>query len=189
MDAFSYLSVLLSIILGLALTQLLQGLRGIALHRARVRLYWPVLAWCATLVLVFVQSWWAMFALRKHTDWSFVQFFVVILQTVFLYMLAGVVLPDFDDEHTVDLRAHYFAQRRLFQLVLVGAGLASVVKDLVIDHRLPNGPNLAFHLFFIVLAATAATTTNERYHKSLAVVALVGFTLYSVLLFSVLSQV
>ena len=43
MDAFSYLSVLLSIILGLAITQILKGVRGWALSRARVVVYWPTL--------------------------------------------------------------------------------------------------------------------------------------------------
>ena len=38
MDAFSYLSVLLSIILGLAIAQVLQGYRAILLARGRVRL-------------------------------------------------------------------------------------------------------------------------------------------------------
>lgn len=38
MDEFGYLSVLLSIILGLSVTQLLQGLSGIIQARARVRL-------------------------------------------------------------------------------------------------------------------------------------------------------
>ena len=36
MDAFSYLSVLISIILGLAVTQILKGFRGIVLSRARL---------------------------------------------------------------------------------------------------------------------------------------------------------
>jgi hypothetical protein len=42
-----------------------------------VRLYWPVLAWSATLTLIYVQTWWAMFALRKHTEWSLLAGFVL----------------------------------------------------------------------------------------------------------------
>ena len=38
MDEFSYLSVLLSVILGLAVAQILKGFRGLLLSRARVRL-------------------------------------------------------------------------------------------------------------------------------------------------------
>jgi hypothetical protein len=57
MDEFSYLSVLLSVILGLAVTQILKGFRGLLLSRARIRLYWPVIAWGALLLLVCFQHW------------------------------------------------------------------------------------------------------------------------------------
>ena len=40
MDAFSYLSVLLSIILGLGIQQVLQGYRALMLARGRVRFFW-----------------------------------------------------------------------------------------------------------------------------------------------------
>ena len=188
MDAFSYLSVLLSIILGLALTQLLQGLRGIALHRARVVPYWPVLAWVATLVLMFVQSWWAMFGLGRHAGWIFVQFFIVIVQTILLYLLAALILPDIAADSPTDLRAHYMAQRRLFMLVLVAVAAVSLLKDVMIGGHLPSTPNVLFHAGVISLAAIAAVTTREWYHKLLAVATLASFILYVFLLFSALGR-
>jgi len=50
MDAFSYLSVLLSIVLGLALTQILQGYRAILLAKGRVRHSATVLIWSGQFV-------------------------------------------------------------------------------------------------------------------------------------------
>jgi len=79
MDEFSYLSVLLSVILGLAVTQILKGFRGLLLSRARVRIYWPVIAWAVLLLLICFQSWWAMFGMRARHDWTFQQFAVVLL--------------------------------------------------------------------------------------------------------------
>ena len=74
MDAFSYLSVLLSVILGLAIQQVLQGYRALALNRKRVTLYWPSLAWSAMVLLMVAQHWWASFDLTGRTDWSFADF-------------------------------------------------------------------------------------------------------------------
>ena len=102
MDQFSYLSVLLSIILGLAITQVLQGFRGILLARSRVRMYWPVLVWVAGLLTINVQCWWAMFGLREINEWTFAQFAVPLLQTVFTYMLAALVFPYFSGNETVE---------------------------------------------------------------------------------------
>ena len=40
-ESFYYLSVLLAVVLGLAITQVLLGLRGLILTRAKVKLYFP----------------------------------------------------------------------------------------------------------------------------------------------------
>src|ERR1043166_1453324 len=103
MDEFSYLSVLLSVILGLAVTQILKGFRGIRLSRARVRIYWPVIAWAALLLLICTQHWWSMFGLRNRHDWTFQQFGMVLLNAILIYMVAGLVFPDFFGEEVVDL--------------------------------------------------------------------------------------
>ena len=52
MDEFGYLAVILSIILGLSVTQLLQGLSNVINARDRVRIYWPAIALCAGLALL-----------------------------------------------------------------------------------------------------------------------------------------
>src|SRR6266704_3658774 len=93
MDEFSYLSVLISVILGLAVTQILKGFRGILLSRARVRIYWPVIAWAAFLLLICSQNWWSMFGMRNRHDWTFLQFTMVLLNTVFIYMMTAVLFP------------------------------------------------------------------------------------------------
>src|SRR5450755_555927 len=112
MDAFSYLSVLLSIILGLAITQVLQGLGRLMAARARVRFYWPPLVLALVMLLGFIQSWWAMFGLRLQSAWTFLAFFVVILQTVFSYLIAALVLPEFPPDGGVDMKANYYSHTR-----------------------------------------------------------------------------
>ena len=65
MDSFSYLSVLLSIIIGLAITQVLQGLRVLMLARETARLYAPSLIWAFLLLLIATQMWWSSFGLAS----------------------------------------------------------------------------------------------------------------------------
>jgi hypothetical protein len=79
-DSFSYLSVLLSIILGLAITQVLQGLRGLILTRAKVKLYIPTLIWAGLTLLIAIQGWWASFGMRTHANWTFVALLVIVLR-------------------------------------------------------------------------------------------------------------
>lgn len=186
MDAFSYLSVLLSIILGLAVTQILQGFRGILQSRARVRLYWPTITWSALLLLIYVQSWWAMFGLRNHENWDFAGFAVVILHIVALYMMAGIILPDFPPREPVDLREHYYAHHAWFFGIAILTVLASLAKDLVLGHGLPDRTNVTFHCVFFVLAVIAAITRREWFHKTAAVLMVVLFVFYTAVLFEYL---
>ena len=134
MDEFGYLSVLLSIIIGLSVTQILIGIRGCLLTRAHIRPFWPVHLWAAFFLLASSQSWWAMFGLRHRHDWDFGDFVIVLAQAVALYLVTGLIYPDFGHEQQIDLRAHYFRQRRhFFSLCIIMLAL-SISRDLVLDH-------------------------------------------------------
>ena len=94
MDAFSYLSVLLSIILGLAIAQVLQGYRSLFLAKGRVQLHLPVLIWSGLVLLFAAQAWWASFGLRDRSDWTFQSFAVILLQLIiggFLMVSLGII--------------------------------------------------------------------------------------------------
>lgn len=186
MDAFSYLSVLISIILGLAVTQVLQGFRGLMLARARVRSYWPALVWALLVLVVCVQVWWAMFGLsqRPAARWTFLDFGLVLLQTVPLYLMAGLVLPDVDVERGLDLRDHYYAHHRWFFALLVLLILFSLVKVRVLTDHWPEPADTGFQLAFAVGAAIGAWTRREGYHTLQAPLALIGVMAYIVTLFT-----
>ncbi len=187
MDAFSYLSVLLSIIIGLAITQVLQGYRGLLLARARVRLYAPTLIWSALLLVIATQSWWASFGLAGHTEWTFAGFTLLLLQTVLLYMMSALVLPDIPVDSAIDLRAHYYRERRPFYALLVAMLATSVAKDWTIDGHLPDAENLAFHVVFAVFGLLGILVANRRYHEIATPLMAAGIALYIALLFSTLA--
>jgi hypothetical protein len=86
MTPFEYLSVLLSIILGLGITHVLQGYRGLLLARRSVRLYWPTLIWSVLILLFTCQAWWASFGLEEQREWRFDVFLVILLQMALIYM-------------------------------------------------------------------------------------------------------
>jgi hypothetical protein len=184
MDEFSYLSVLLSIILGLAVTQILVGFRGLLQSRGKVRLYWPAIAWSFLLLVIFAQSWWAMFGLRAHHQWTFAGFAVVLLHMICLYMLAALVLPDFPPDAPVDLRASYMANHRWFGAIAALSAIVSLTKDLVLTGALPERMNVAFHAVFISAAIVAAVTRREVVHKAFVVTIAVLFAVYIALLFT-----
>ena len=76
MAPFDYLSVLISIVLGLSITQVLGGFASMARARERLTFYWPHIVQMLGLFLINVQVWWALFSLRFLHHWTFAGFFV-----------------------------------------------------------------------------------------------------------------
>ena len=184
MDAFSYLSVLLSIILGLAITQVLKGFRGLMQARARLRTYWPTVLWSIIILVLAVQSWWAMFGLRQHRDWTFFAFSLVLAQTIAVYLLAALVLPDFFGEAPVDLREHYYGHRRWFFALLVVLLVLSLAKGWVVSGHLTDPVDLTFHLVFALTGIVGVLTADRRYHEFISAFTAVGIGTYIATLFT-----
>lgn len=183
MTAFEYLSVLLSIILGLAITQVLQGYRGLLLARRTVRRHWPSLIWSGLVLLFATQAWWASFGLESEREWRFGTFLVILVQMGLIYMLAAVVLPDVPDGAEIDLSAHFEAQRKPFFACLFAIVFVSLAKDLMLDGRLPSGVNLVFHGLPAATAVAGLALRGPRAQLGIAVAASVLFAGYVALLF------
>lgn len=184
MTPFEYLSVLLSIILGLAITQILQGYRALLLARQSVKPHWPALIWSALLLLFAAQAWWASFGLEERADWRFDTFLVILLQMSLIYMMAALVLPDVPDNSEIDLSAHYGAQRRPFFICLALVVVVSLTKDLMLEGRLPETLNLAFHGVLAVVSLLGIILRRHIQQLGLALFVAASFALYVGLLFA-----
>ena len=184
MDAFSYITVLVSVVLGLAIQQVLQGYRALALNRRQVEVYWPSIAWSANVLIMVVQNCGSLFGLADHASWTFPAFAALLIQTAGLYMMAGLVLPDTPPGERIDLKTHYYRERVTF----FGFGLFTVVWSALREHIIegvwPAGASLAFHLLFAAMALLAMLTRNERVHAVLAVLMTAFFSLFIFLLFA-----
>ena len=184
METFSYLSVLLSIVLGLAITQVLLGFRGLILSRTKVKLYSPTLIWAVLALLISIQVWWANFDLRSRAHWAFAAFFVIVLQAISVYMASALILPDVTGDASVDLRDHYYAHRRWFFGALTGAIIFSASKEVALSGRLPGGVNGIFHVSFGAAAIAAAITGREWFHQLMTPIMGLLFVLYIAVLFA-----
>ena len=183
MDAFSYLSVLISIILGLAIAQVLQGYRALLLARGRVRIDPAALIWSGLILLFAAQAWWASFDLTARKDWDFLDFAVILLQMALLYMLSALILPDVPAEQPVDLVGHFERHRKAFFAFLIAMLVSSILKEGVLEHRLPTPLNLSFHVVLAAIAVAGILFHSKRVQVALAVAGTAGFLAYVALLF------
>jgi hypothetical protein len=184
MESFDYLSVLLSIILGLAITQVLLGFRALILTRVKVKLYLPTVIWAGLALLIAIQAWWASFGLHTRANWTFWGFIVIVLQAISVYMATAVVLPDITGDTVVDLRDHYFAHRSWFFSFMLASVVFSAAKEFALNGHLLSRLNGEFHVIFGLAAIVAAITRREWFHSLLAPAFALLFLLYIALLFA-----
>jgi hypothetical protein len=87
MSSFEFISILISIIIGLGVTNLLAG-TGRAFYRRREN---PIdethIVFTAATLLILVLQWWVTFKWNDEVNWSFDKFLVLIVWTISLYML------------------------------------------------------------------------------------------------------
>lgn len=165
MDEFTYLSVLIGLILGLGITQLMEGFGRLLQLRERISWYWPGKLWGIVLLMFHIQAWWAMYELRHIPHWTFPSFIVVLIQPVLLFLLSALALPDARDEERIDLKAAFISHAPFTFLVASLMVLSSLGKEYWLYHRLPHGHNLHFHGFFLFLFMTGALIPSERSYR------------------------
>ena len=166
MTDFEFLSVLVSIVVGLALTRLLGGVGRAYQHRNEYALDGVHLAWSLTVFFVIVLNWWVFLLWRDFEPWTFATFFLVILWTTTMYMMAVALYPESGQESGARER---FASNRTWLLTTF---LAFLVLDIGItwirDAAIPSLGFLIYVGHYIVLIGIAIPVANRRYDMALA---------------------
>ena len=136
MTAFEYITVLISIILGMGITQIVTGIADMVTQWSRVKIYWPHLLWVAFVFFLHIQDWWETFNLQEFTVWKLSTFLVVILYPINLFILARLLFPFGQDQSTnsVDFKEFYFSNYRKFFLWLVILSLLSMINNIFITN-------------------------------------------------------
>ena len=183
MSEFDYLSVLISIVLGLGLSHVLTSAAQLVRFRTAVRFHAPTLLWLALLFLLHVQIWWAVFELRNVPEWSFVAFVLVLAIPMIAYLMSVLISPDFDREDVVDLRASYFEQRRWFFGLFALLPATSLAQEYVLNGAIESDADPVFRLGFLLLALLGFLSARERFHQLLALSVLASFSAYVGMLF------
>jgi hypothetical protein len=189
-DAFNYLSVLISIVLALGMTRVLAGVGEMLQARTRHRIYWVHVVWIINLLLYLVIAWWIFYRWRNQQPWTFFLFVFVLISPTILYLASLLLFPrESALERPVDYKAHYYANHRAFFILFALFTPVDIIDSLLkgIPHFIELGPQyiVSGTLYFTGMV-TAAITPNERYHQIFAVFFLVQTIVISFLLFRTL---
>lgn len=160
MTVFEYLMVMTSIVLAVALTQLLRGMTEVWRSQHR---YWPHLSWAIVLSVVTVQIWWAFWDLHRIEDWTAYDFAMILCFPVLIYLATAILMPQRQAIDT-DWREYFVAQRRDFLILLAIFAIAGVVLSRVLLGVPLSHPYRLWQGSMLLLALSGIFLTGERYH-------------------------
>jgi hypothetical protein len=183
MSAFDYLTILTSIVLGLAIANVLGRLSNVITARERVDFYWPPVAWGIWLFFIEVQHWWAQWSVRHTAHWSFGTFWLELLVPVDLFILSALALPGSEESARLDLGDWYFRNRKWFFGFLFFLPLISIVEEIARTGRIASLLNLAFLIVFCLVTAVAYAMKSRRAQEWITGQAMLLTIAYVVLLF------
>jgi len=118
-DSESYITVLIGIVMGMSIVRIISFVGKLITYNKRTSMYWVHLVWLLGLLLLIVQSWWAM-----HTDWNFANvesltmLCFLLISPILLYLLSAVLCPNLNDSESVDLEIHHVKVRVTFYTLL-----------------------------------------------------------------------
>jgi len=182
-NPFDYLTILVSIVLGLAITNVLTRLANVITARHRVDFYWPPIAWAIWIFFISVQHWCAQWSVRHSQAYNFGSFWLQVLVPVVLFLLSALVLPERDENGRLDLGLWYFHNRAWFFALLCALPLLSIAEEVVRSGHMASMVNLAFLLAFAVVAAIALFLPARRVQSWIAGQAMVMTVVYVVALY------
>lgn len=192
MDAFEYVMVLVSIIIGLALTHILTAL-GSAVHRLRghgppIRLEATYLLWVGFVLIWLVSFWWWEFRFQElQIEWTFGLYLFIILYAVWLFLLSVVLVPG-GMEGLDESYGYLMSVRRWFFGALFGALVLDTVDTFV------KGVDWGVRPIFIVQTAVflgacviGVATDNRRIQLGAVIAAFTMQVVYMFLELDILS--
>lgn len=98
MTQHEYIFIAVSIILGLAITRLLNNAAMLLRGREHISFHWSSAIWAFSIMLYILQLWWIGWGLRVLQEWQFTDFIVLVFGCSCLYGASEMALSEPGDE-------------------------------------------------------------------------------------------
>jgi hypothetical protein len=182
---FEYLTVLISVVIGLSVTSFLTNVVRIIHLRGDVTISWVQvqLLWSATMLIWTIAFWWFTFVLADQQQWTYPLFIFLLAYSTLLFFLMALLFPEgvpADHNYRTQFmrnRVWFFGALLLFLCVDVIDYLVKLDKDVSIVGHLPYA---AFVGPLIVLSLFALRTDNLVFHRVFAVYSVLAVLVISV---------
>ena len=180
-SAFEYVSILVSIILGLGITQILSSFSDLLYHFKKVKFYFPHSIWVGFVLFLHIQDWFVTYQLKDKMVWRLPELLFVLLYPISLFIAAKMLLPTNENEEKFNMKIFYQSQfPMIFSVISISILLSILFNLLFLDKGfIQQIPLLIFLSAMICLSLYQIQ--REIIHKILALIILLASILSIIL--------
>lgn len=178
---FEYVSILVSIILGLGITQILSSFSDLLYNHKKVKFYLPHSIWVIFVLFLHIQDWFVTYQLKDKMIWELPELVFILLYPIMLFMAAKMLIPTNNDEEKFDMKVFFLSQ---FSMIFCIIGISILLSILFNIFFLDKGflQQIPLMIFFLVIMFLFfKKTQHEVLHKILAILLLIS-AIFSVII-------
>jgi len=185
MQAFEYLGVLVSVVIGLAMTHLVVGIVRLIQSRKSTVVYWVHLLWAFNVLYLLLGFWWFFYAWQVLPEWSRAEYYLFIAYALCLSVSAGLLFPV--TGVVSNFQEFFYEHSRWFFGCLSLVNLIDVIEVIAkANYGIRPIPEIYFPFVAICFVglAIAMFTGNRRFHGAFVVLYFLGFAVYDLAVIS-----
>jgi len=173
-SVFEYISILISIILGLVITQLLSSFSDLLYDFKRVKFYWPHSIWIFFMLFLQIQDWFITYQLKDKAVWQLSELMFLLLYPITLFTTAKMLLPTHEKEERFDMKSYFMSQSQIiFIMLLISIALSILFNVLLLKQNLIEQSVLL--IFFTVISyVVLSESKSDRLHKILSATVIIA---------------
>jgi hypothetical protein len=153
-DKVSLLLTLYSIVAGLGISRLVQGVTAMIQARSNLRFYWMHTAWIAIVFMAHIVSWFALMRFATGAHWTVFNAMLALFMPILLYVVSDLVVPPLGDGRHTDLREYFFHNCRWFAGLMIAFTVCGGAVQVAVERQADlSGGALLRALAFVTLVA------------------------------------
>lgn len=167
METIEFIAILVSIVVGLAMAEILQGFADSLRHRSNVSGYWPLFVFG---ILVLMMAIWTvrwLWIAEDLASWTWGGLALALGPGLIIYMMARLTFPQTVEGK--DLRTYYFEQSRILWGLSALFVATAELRVLTLGSAVPLADSRvaahAMRLAAFLLCVVLATTRRRRVHE------------------------
>lgn len=169
METFDYISVMISIVLGLGIANILNTIGILIRNKGKVIHSSTYYMHCLFVILLLFQAWWTVFGYKDYPEWDFF-FYLFVLTMISMFYLLTEVFKVKEDLEVINLESVFLNNKTQYFLIFIASNVGgALIQSIVTNSSIFTKMNV-FRGLLILISFWGVYSRNPKVHKLIAFV-------------------